>query len=326
MVDNFDLVAKYLRDLELTETISGQRTDGDVWYVQLLRRQSDDPMINGVPDPAYHGNMHSRSLKDYLIHSADHLLELKNEMVALCKVQNVRAYIRLNKRTYRGIAIEALDMLVKQLKSDTFGSPYHMIASANGSVNNAGDHKTWVVDLDKEYIPFESDIVNMICACEPHRSNIETLQNLSAITFEEAKKHHIEKNFFTLPTKSGKHIIVRPFNLAAFGRSWQTYVLENKITAPLPQVKKENADPDPMYHFSLTGMYLKHADDFANLAKGVCNDVTVDIIDKNKTIIHVSKLDFDDFKQLWHQHCLSKGIWMKQMDIHHDNPTILYVP
>ena len=54
MVDNFDKIRSLLKF----------ENDGDCYYVQLLRRQSDDPMTNGKPDPNYHGNMHSRSIKD----------------------------------------------------------------------------------------------------------------------------------------------------------------------------------------------------------------------------------------------------------------------
>ena len=66
MVDNFAQIRSLLKF----------DNDGDCYYVQLLRRQSDDPMKDGMPDPNYHGNMHSRSLKDYLIPSIEYAKDL----------------------------------------------------------------------------------------------------------------------------------------------------------------------------------------------------------------------------------------------------------
>ena len=86
-VDNFAIIRKLLKF----------ENQGDCYYLQLLRRQSDDPMIDGKPDPNYHGNMHSRSLKDYFIPSLEYFDQKEEEIKKLCDVFNVRAYIRLNK-------------------------------------------------------------------------------------------------------------------------------------------------------------------------------------------------------------------------------------
>ena len=129
MVDNFEQIRNLLKFEE----------DGDCYYVQLLRRQSDDPMVDGVPDPAYHGNMHSRSLKDYLITSIKHFQDLKKEIIQLCDMFNVRAYIRLNKRNYKNIALKMLRHISEQVESgETYSSPYHLVSSAIGSVCQAG--------------------------------------------------------------------------------------------------------------------------------------------------------------------------------------------
>lgn len=50
MVDNFDLICEWLDNQRIDDVLDGTRDDGDVWYIQLLRRQSDDPMTDGIPD------------------------------------------------------------------------------------------------------------------------------------------------------------------------------------------------------------------------------------------------------------------------------------
>lgn len=45
MVDNFDLIREYMA----AQLLDWQ--EGDCYYVQLLRRQADDPLIDGKKDP-----------------------------------------------------------------------------------------------------------------------------------------------------------------------------------------------------------------------------------------------------------------------------------
>jgi hypothetical protein len=208
MVDNFKIIEEYIAKQSLTWK------EGDCYYVQLLRRQADDPMIGGVKDKKYHGNMHSRSIKDYLIRSVDHLEDVKQQIIEFCKLENVRAYIRLNKRNYKNIALEMLKHIAEQAASgETFSSPFHLVSSACGQCCQAGDDKTWIVDLDKEYLPYEAEIIDIICQCQPHNKRIEKCGD---------KAKYIKENFFVVPTKSGKHIVCKPFNKQMFGEFWAT--------------------------------------------------------------------------------------------------------
>lgn len=191
VVDNFDLIRKLL-DFP---------NQYDCYYVQLLRRASDDPKINGVSDPAYHGNMHSRSIKDYFISSLDTFDEKKEEIKQLCSIFNVRAYIRLNKRNYKNLSLEVLSHIVSELKSgESFSSPFHLISSAAG-LSRVGN-QTWIVDVDEEFIPYLNDILNFIQKCRP---------------FDK-----YEFKYDIIPTKHGKHIIIRPFDLQTFYHEMST--------------------------------------------------------------------------------------------------------
>ena len=170
MVDNFALIEEYMKKQQATWK------EGDCYYVQLLRRQADDPMIGGVKDKKYHGNMHSRSIKDYLIKSVDHLEDVKQQIIEFCKLENVRAYIRLNKRNYKNIALEMMKHIAEQCASgETFSSPFHLISSACGQCCQAGKDKTWIIDLDKEYLPYEKEIIDMICQCMPISAKIQEI-------------------------------------------------------------------------------------------------------------------------------------------------------
>lgn len=218
MVDNFDLIREYM-----TEQLLDWQ-EGDCYYVQLLRRQADDPLINGKKDPKYHGNMHSRSIKDYFIKSIDHLNDVEEDIKTLCNTFNVRAYIRLNKRNYKGVALQMLKHIAEQAASgETYSSPFHMVASAAGTSCAAGKDKTWLIDVDKEYLPYTDEIVDMILQCEPNPERIKNYQMIGTAIekdYESAKKWYLEQRFFTVPTKNGLHIICPPFNRQTFQRLW----------------------------------------------------------------------------------------------------------
>lgn len=277
MVDNFKLIRGYIENKIIN---SKTWKEGDCFYVQLLRRQADDPLIDGKKDKKYHGNMHSRSIKDYLIRDLEHLDDVEEDIKTFCKEFNVRAYIRLNKRSYKKITTKMLKHIAEQIDSgETYASPYHLVASACGMANCAGKNKTWIVDLDKEYLPYEKDIIDMICQCMPISKEIQEiydktnehihnfLGNPCGVSLEEIKNKYIQENIFIVPTKSGKHIICKPFNRDTFSR-----VPKEK---DIKKAKKDGKEP-------------KYG--------------------------------------LWEKFCKSKGIELKCMDIHKDNPTLIFCP
>lgn len=206
MVDNFDLIRSHLKF----------ENPGDCYYVQLLRRQADDPMIDGKKDPTYHGNMHSRSIKDYFISSLEHFDRVKDEIKTLCNIFNVRAYIRMNKRNYKQISLELIKHVTDEIYAgETYASPFHLISSAAGKSCCAGKEKTWIIDIDKEYLPYEKNIVDFICMSQPYQT---------------------KEDMWTVPTKSGKHIICKPFNMQALNELWCTLSLD----MPLCDIHKDN--------------------------------------------------------------------------------------
>lgn len=333
MVDNFAQIRSLLKF----------ENDGDCYYVQLLRRQSDDPMKDGMPDPNYHGNMHSRSLKDYLIPSIEYLDRKEEEIKQLCNQFNVRAYIRLNKRTYNAISMAMLKHIVEQLTSgQSFNSPYSLVASAAGNANASGKDKTWIMDLDAEYVPMQEDIMKMMLHCQPYdkiyKEKTAGWIPLDGKIFpdheEKMFKQFCEANIPVIRTKHGIHLICHPFNVMTLKNLWELYVSQKEITPPLPQWKIEHikeADSEkmvPTVVFSLTDMYLKHQDDFFKICDKYGKAKKIPI-DKNKTVIHYVEYlegELGEVNRDWRQYCLANKIYMKCFDIHKDNPTILYVP
>lgn len=221
MVNNFQQIRSLLRFED----------DGDCYYVQLLRRASDDPMVDGKPDPNYHGNMHSRSMKDYFISSLEHFDSVFQEIKELCYMFNVRAYIRLNRRSYKKISLQMLKHIAEQTSSgESYSSPYHLVSSAAGKTNNEPS-KTWIIDLDECYLDYEEDIINMISQCEPLCREIPLFGSV---------KSWAEKSLTIIPTKHGKHLITKPFNLQMFIKKWDAFDEDKIIGLNAPDIHKDN--------------------------------------------------------------------------------------
>ena len=85
-------------------------------------------------------------------------------------------------------------------------------------------------------------------------------------------------------------------------------------------------DPDNKYTvFELTDVYLPISKEFEQFLPE--HDTFQK--DKNKISFRMAKLSDRDVHMLefyWKGHCLKNKYWMKQCDIHKDNPTLMFCP
>ena len=128
---------------------------------------------------------------------------IKEDIIARCSESNARAYIRLNKRNYKTIAMAYAEETLKKARlREQFGNTYNEINSVIGRYpEGLKNDKTWLVDID-DNAP-DSDIVkkvkSIIARCEPFDSAAENSKVVAVI-----------------PTQSGTHLITKPFNMQKF--------------------------------------------------------------------------------------------------------------
>lgn len=190
MVDNFERIKPLLHF----------PNHGDFYFLQLLLRKKD-----GMDVPNGSDNQR-RLVRDYHITSPEMLDEIKDEVTRICNETGCRAYIRLNKRNYRTIAMAyAQETLEKARKGEEFGNTYGEINSVIGRYpeGHKGD-KTWLVDVD-DFGPDSEKvkrILEIIRKCEP---------------LDEDDDGELPKKVLAvIPTRSGTHIVSYPFNLQKF--------------------------------------------------------------------------------------------------------------
>ena len=131
---------------------------GDVYFVEIMQRGKDIGDRDHV-------------IKDYHIHSIEHLDKVMPEIRELCRRYNARAMIRLNQRnTYDANIMTQIEMLAGQLTANkvfrkmvrtgktnitmpSVRSASNLYASALGKcVTEASDARKWIIDLDPDMV------------------------------------------------------------------------------------------------------------------------------------------------------------------------------
>ena len=205
MVDNFELIKPLL----------SFDKHGDFYFLQILQRKKDGCNVPNSSDNQ------RRLVKDYHITSTEKLDSLRDEIIASCNETGARAYIRLNKRNYRTVSMAfAEETLMKARTNQEFGNTFNEINSVIGRYPEPGKgNKTWIVDIDNTNV--DSKIV----------------KDIKDIIVNYCQPFDVEKIVAVIPTKSGVHLITRPFNQETFYRMFSQLKLSNENEV---DIKKDN--------------------------------------------------------------------------------------
>ena len=200
MTDNFNRFKEFMR---LPET-----EGGDAYYViELVRRGKDCP---DLPAANYH-------FKNYYIDSMQKYDKVQDEIRLLCRTLRLRAYVSVNRKSFRRVTMDTIAEMSRRAALDDFRRPHAVFESCSGKFVDKNDEH-WVVDVD-DFIGYNTQehcvtIRNFINDCRPYGDKIELM----------------------LPTKSGMHLITRPFDLNAFNGCMGVFT----DWIPRPEVKKNH--------------------------------------------------------------------------------------
>lgn len=200
MTDNFNRFKEFMR---LPET-----EGGDAYYViELVRRGKDCPDLSAA-------NYH---FKNYYIDSMQKYDKVQDEIRLLCRTLRLRAYVSVNRKSFRRVTMDTIAEMSRRAALDDFRRPHAVFESCSGKFVDKNDEH-WVVDVD-DFIGYNTQehcvtIKNFINDCRPYGDKIELM----------------------LPTKSGIHLITRPFDLNAFNGCMGVFT----DWIPRPEVKKNH--------------------------------------------------------------------------------------
>lgn len=180
-VNNFPLIREILEF----------RTKDDFYFVQVLQRKKDAKekgmKVNGT-------NNNSRLIKPYYIGSLEYFDFVTPEIIQLCEVFNARGCINLNRRSYEKMALQHLRKVTDQIINVDHAKSYKAYPSVCGAYSHESD-KTWLLDID-DFDTDDQEIIDFIKDLQPEG----------------------DKYIGKIPSKSGYHLMTKPFNVQEFGK------------------------------------------------------------------------------------------------------------
>lgn len=175
MIDNFNLILDQISFSNKNE----------FYFLQIIQRKKD-----GNKD--LHVRNGYRLIKSYYIYSKEELINLKDRITELCKNNNARAYINLNVRNAKEVALECIKKYADLVLNDNSFMGNNIWDSSCGSTRARGYKSLWIVDVDNpDKLEEIKEIVNS-CTGSPNRIKC------------------------TIPTVHGYHIISYGFNRIEF--------------------------------------------------------------------------------------------------------------
>lgn len=182
-VDNFEQIKQLLTF----------NSEDEFYHLQILKRKKD------CPDHEKGGNNNARCIKTYYIKNVDYFESKKEEIVALCKMFNARAYINLNTKSFEKCALRLIAHVTDRVIYKQFEHVYRAYETVvGGSDVNVGDKK-WIIDVDSKDLNLVVDTQLAIEKCQ---------------SSQQTKSPDRWNNLITLiPTVNGYHIITHSFNV-----------------------------------------------------------------------------------------------------------------
>ena len=200
MTNNFDLYKEYIT----TEFANSLLPENDTYFViELMRRGKDNP---NMPAANYH-------FKNYYIRKPEDLDKYKQEIIDLCSIFRMRAYASVNYKSFKQVTLNTLVELSRRVANNDFKKNYNVYESCSGSYVHS-QNKRWIIDLDdcKMDDPFVTCIEDYITDCKPSGVN---------------------KIITRIPTRSGVHLITKPFYKDEFKAK---FIIQNQI----PDIKENH--------------------------------------------------------------------------------------
>ena len=167
---------------------------GDFYFIQLFKRRKDNPDLAKS----------EKLIKSYSVFSLEEYDKLEEHILELCTEHNARAYIRLNRRNSRDVALHMITQISLSMVSKQTNHMYKIYDAICGRFN-AEEQPTWVIDIDGD------------------------INELGKVIDES---YHIigqTDTFIKIPTLNGWHIITKPFNRMLFAQKF-----------PLVDIHKDN--------------------------------------------------------------------------------------
>lgn len=162
--------------------------------VQVMHRGKDGRMPFETGDSP----VAMQVIKTYYVSNAEYLERKMPEIRELCRVFNARAYINLNRKTWKQVALKSLELLAGYVAHEEWTCVKSMVESACGKTGDWSGDKKWIVDIDTKDMREVEAVKGIVDSCEPAGDKVVAL----------------------VPTVHGYHLVTRPFNKDRFRKEY----------------------------------------------------------------------------------------------------------
>lgn len=210
MTNNFELIKNYM----IKEGIPiEEKNMGDLFFeIMLVRRGKDHPTL---PAANY-------TFKNYYIDSIEKYEKLQDEIIKCCEMFGLRAYVSVNIKSKEEYSKMCAFKFNQNILNNEYKKPWRVGEHVFGKLT-AKNNNVWLIDVDDIDLENEKDklyiskLINLINSCTSTYNTIMLDQ---------------------IPTKSGLHILTRPFNAEQYKRVW--IAMFNHIGREFPEIKRNH--------------------------------------------------------------------------------------
>lgn len=202
MTNNFDLI----RDYMINEQIPyDNNRSGDLFFeIMVIRRGKDHP---GLPAANY-------TFKTYYLDSIEKYDYFKDEIITVCNVLKMRAYVSVNVKSKEQITKAASKKFTESIFLNEYKKPWRIFDHMFGKIPAKNDN-TWLIDVDDLPKDIQPELEKIISSCKSQYNPIIINR---------------------IPTRSGCHLLTRPFNVAEYENKWKDIYPDIEV----PAIKKNH--------------------------------------------------------------------------------------
>ncbi len=183
-----------VNNFELIKTLLKFEDKDDFYFCQIIQRKKDG---NDVPS----ANNGYRTIRSYYIRSFEDYERRIPAIIQLCEQNNARAYINLNVRNAKEVALQCSKAYIDLVLEDRCNQGHRIYDHCCGITSKKGEKKRWIVDVDTKDATVIASIVGIINKCRSaNRVTDEYYNNVIA----------------SIPTANGYHLITIGFDKHQF--------------------------------------------------------------------------------------------------------------
>lgn len=193
--------------------------ENEFYVVQILHRGKD-----GRTQFEPEGKKISvQTVKTYYVSSPEYLEYKMKEIRVLCEVFNARAYINLNRKSWKQINLKSLELIARDISNEDYHSLKSLVDTACGQTGACDKNSLWIVDIDTK----DMDEVHRIEDCV---NKCSSRYDVNAVDI--------------IPTLHGYHIISHPFNPLEFRKLYPENLDIHKNSPTLLYFKENEGKED----------------------------------------------------------------------------------